>query len=1135
MKKKGLWGGPLSPFIKKSLLVMRMVSFLILFLAIHVSATVYSQQTRLSMDLKSVTIRNILRQIEDQTEYKFIFQSERLDVDRKVSIKVEQESVETILDQLFKREGIDYVITDKNLIIINPPQKDRADDLGFLSGQQQKAVKGKVSNTQGEPIPGATVVIKGTTKGTTTDMDGNYSISELDAGSVLLFSFVGMKSQEISVDGKATINVMLEDETIGLDEVIAVGYSTAKKSDLTGAISTVKIADIKDTPASNLSTALSGRMAGVTVQQNGGSPTAGISIRIRGTGTLNNNDPLVVVDDIIGADLNNVNPNDIESISVLKDAAAAAIYGSRAASGVILVKTKRGKFGDDLHLTFDAYYGTSAISKKMDVLSASQLATIYNEASDNDGTSRLTDFSDPESMQDVTNWQDEVFRNATDQNYVVGINGGSEKSSFNLSFNLKNTDGTLLNTFNKRYTFRLNSDHKVGSRLKVGESLSLTYKNYKSIDTRSDNFGAILETLAMHPDIPVYDENGDYSGVPSSNYGDVENPVGLLKRNDGYSHGYKLESNVYGQMRILDGLQVKSSYSLTYDATDVKGFSPVIPEAGRPSYENSLLQTRGQTINWLWENTINYDKTFGKHSISAVAGFTSQHWEYSDLEGRRTDYLDEDESYWYLNAGSTTSYANGGFQEYGLVSFLSRINYVYNDRYLFGATLRTDGSSRFTKDNRWGYFPAVSAGWRISQENFMKNISWLDDLKLRSSWGILGNQDVDLYQTYSTYVIDNPNGDYYLGASGENTVNGYYRGTLANKNLKWESTHQFNVGFDATLFSQKILFSVDYFNKKTSDILVNPPVLGVYGTTDAPYTNAGKVMNKGLEAVLTYRSSSQRKSAFSYEASANFTTYTNKVTSLGNNNQPIYGPSFRDNFTITRTQVGSPIASFYGYKTDGVFKSNDEVAAYVNSDGGQVQPDAQAGDFKFVDVNKDGSITSEDRTTLGDAVPDFSYGLNLSCWYKNFDFNLFFQGVEGVDTWYAMRYQLGFAGLKYNYLQEIYNRWTPTNTETSTPRVTWSDPNNNKRPSDYYVEDGSYLKLKNITLGYTIPESLASRLRIQKLRLYVSGQNLFTITKYPGYDPELGLESGSNDLEAGVDRGQYPQSRSFYFVINMTF
>ena len=1135
MKKKGLRGGDISPFIKKLLLVMRIVSFLILVLAVHASATVYSQQTRLTFDMKGVTVREILRQIEDQTEYKFIFQSERLDVNRKVDIKVQQETVDAILDQLFKRKGIGYVITDKNLIIINPPGRNGSNDLDPLKGQQRKTLTGKVVNAQGDPIPGATVAVKGTTKGTITDADGNYSISNVNAGSVLLFSFVGMETREVVVGDRNLLNVTLNDETIGLEEVVAVGYSTAKKSDLTGAISTVKIAEIKDTPANNLSSALSGRMAGVTVQQNGGSPTAGVAIRIRGTGTLNNNDPLVVVDDIIGADLNNVNPGDIESISVLKDAAAAAIYGSRAASGVIIVRTKRGKFGDDLRLSVDAYYGLSGVSKKMNVLSAGQLATIYNEASDNDGTEPLIDFSDPGSMRDVTNWQDEVFRTATDQNYVVGITGGGEKSSFNLSFNLKNTDGILLNTFNKRYTFRLNSDHRVSSLLKVGESLSLTYSDYKSINTRSDNSGAILETLAMHPDIPVYDENGAYSGVPSSNYGDVENPVGLLKRNNGYSRGYKLEGNVYGQLHILDGLQAKSSYSLTYYSTDIKNFSPIIPEAGRPSYENALRQRRELTTNWLWENTINYDKTFGKHNISAVAGVTAQHWEYSDLTGRRTDYLDEDKSFWYLNAGSTTTYANGGYQEYGLVSFLSRVNYIYNDKYLFGATLRADGSSRFTKENRWGYFPALSAGWRISQENFMKNIHWIDDLKLRSSWGILGNQDVDLYQTYSTYVIDDINGNYYFGNSGENIINGYYRGTLANKELKWESTRQFNVGFDATLFSQRVLLDIDYFDKRTSDILINPPVLGAFGTTDAPYTNAGKVMNKGLEAVLTYRSPKKGNRDFSYEASFNFTTYKNKVTSLGNNNQPIYGPSFRDNFTITRTQVGSPIASFYGYKTDGIFKSQEDVENYINTSGAQIQPDAQPGDFRFVDVNKDGSITSEDRTDLGNAVPDFSYGLNFSCWYKNFDFNVFFQGVQGIDTWYAMRYQLGFAGLRYNYLQEVWNRWNSTNTSASTPRVTWADPNNNKRPSDYYVENGSYLKLKNITIGYTVPESLTSRLKIQKLRVYLSGRNLFTITNYPGYDPELGLEDGSNDLEAGVDRGQYPQSRSFYFGVNMTF
>ncbi|RKD88281.1 TonB-linked SusC/RagA family outer membrane protein [Mangrovibacterium diazotrophicum] len=1131
MKKKEQLGKVCSS-VKHLLRIMRIVTLLILVGSLHLSAAVYSQQNKINLFAEDESIRDVLKKIEDQTDFKFVYQSERVDVDRKVSVNFKERSIEDILNELLADEGISYVITSKNLIVINPSNNGETTENGQNG---EKEVKGRITNENGEAIPGATIMKKGTTQGTITDFDGYYSLKGVKEGETLVFSFVGMKTQESVVSTSDVVNISLAEETIGLNEVVAVGYSTTKKGDLTGSVSTIDVGEIENLPANNLSTALSGRMAGVSVQQNGGSPTAGVSIRIRGTGTLNNNDPLVVVDGIIGADINNVNPNDIESISVLKDAAASAIYGSRAASGVIIVKTKRGKFNQDLKLTFNAYYGGSKVSKKIDVLSASQLATIYNEASDNDGTERLSDYSDPSSMQDLTDWQDEVFRTAIDQNYVVGLSGGSEKSSFNMSFNLKDAEGVLINTYNKRYTFRLNSDHLVGKKFTVGESLSLTYQDFKEVNTRSDNYGAILETLAMHTDIPVYDEDGEYSGVPSSNYGDVENPVGLLERNKGYARNYKLEANVYGQYEILDGLKAKSSYSLTYLGTDVKEFDPIVPEAGRPSYTNMLTQSRDMTINWLWENTLNFDKTYGDHSISAVAGVTAQHWEYSDLEGRRTDYQDEDEAFWYLDAGSTTTYANGGFQEYGLFSFLSRVNYVYANKYLFGATLRADGSSRFTEDNRWGYFPALSLGWRISQESFMADVDWLDDLKLRSSWGILGNQDVDLYQTYSTYVIDDPNAAYYFGMSGENIYNGYYRGSLANENLKWESTNQLNLGLDATLFDQRVVVGLDYFNKKTTDILVNPPVLGVYGTTSAPYTNGGEVSNKGFEAVVTYRGGKQNSDGFRYEVTGNLSTYKNEVLSLGNSNQAIYGPTFRDNFTITRTQVGDPIASFFGYKTDGVFADDAAVSAYVNDQGDLVQPDAQAGDFKFVDVNGDGTISSEDRTTLGSAVPDFSYGLNFSAWFKNFDFSMFFQGVQGNETWYALRYQLGFAGLKYNYLQEIYDRWTPENTNASVPRVTWSDPNNNKRPSDYYVEDGSYLKLKNVTIGYSLPETWTSKLGIAQLRMYVSGQNLFTVTKYPGYDPELGLESGSNDLEAGVDRGQYPQSRSFYFGLNLSF
>lgn len=594
---------------------------------------------------------------------------------------------------------------------------------------QQKAIQGTVKDIEGNPMPGVTIMVDGTNIGTITNTDGKYSINIPEKRKSLTFSFLGYISQTLDIVGQQTINVVLKEDLMKIEEVVVIGYGQQKKSDLSGAIVNVGVDKLEDVASPNLVSALGGRLAGVYVQQNGGGPNPTTSIRIRGTGTLNDNNPLIVIDDIIGADLESVNPTDIETMTVLKDASAAAIYGSRAASGVVLIKTKRGRSGMRPTVKFDAYYGFSARSKKLDMLSASQLATIYNEASDNDNTPRLEEFANPSTMKDVTDWQDEVFRTASMQSYNVSLTGGGENNNYNLGFTAQDNDGILRNTYNKRYTLRINSDYKLGKKFKFGESINLSFKQRRGVDTRGDNVGAMIQTLAYHPDVPVYNEDGTYHGVFSSNYGDLRNPVGIFERNTQRNRFFQLEGNAYLQYEILPGFSAKVSGSLKVIDNDTKTFNVKEPEPGKPNLVNGLTMFRAINIGWIGEGFLYYDKSFQQHKINAMMGFSAMKNTGEDLSASKSGFDFEYPTFQYLNAGTLNPVCYGGYGEDGLVSGLLRLNYSYADKYIVALNMRADGSSKFAKGNRWGYFPSFSAAWRMTQEKFMNNISWLDDLR----------------------------------------------------------------------------------------------------------------------------------------------------------------------------------------------------------------------------------------------------------------------------------------------------------------------------------------------------------------------------------------------------------------------
>lgn len=649
---------------------------------------------------------------------------------------------------------------------------------------QQKAIQGSVKDMEGNPMPGVTIMADGTNAGTITNTDGKYSINVPEKGKSLTFSFLGYISQTLDITGKQTINVFLKEDLMKIEEVVVIGYGQQKKSDLSGAIVNVGVDKLEDVASPNLVSALGGRLAGVYVQQNGGGPNPTTSIRIRGTGTLNDNNPLIVIDDIIGADLESVNPSDIETMTVLKDASAAAIYGSRAASGVVLIKTKRGRSGMRPTVKFDAYYGFSTRSKKLDMLSASQLATIYNEASDNDNTPKLEEFANPSAMKDVTDWQDEVFRTASMQSYNVSLTGGGENNNYNLGFTAQDNDGILRNTYNKRYTLRINSDYKLGKKFKFGESINLSFKQRRGVDTRGDNVGAMIQTLAYHPDVPIYNEDGTYHGVFSSNYGDLRNPVGIFERNTQRNRFFQLEGNAYLQYEILPGFSAKISGSLKVIDNDTKTFSVKEPEPGKPNLVNGLTMFRAMNIGWIGEGFLYYDKSFQQHKINAMMGFSAMKNTGEDLSASKSGFDFEYPTFQYLNAGTLNPVCYGGYGEDGLVSGLLRLNYSYADKYIVSLNMRADGSSKFAKGNRWGYFPSFSAAWRMTQEKFMNHISWLDDLKLRVSYGSLGNQSVASYAYMATYTTSLPDGRYTFGPGTQTLYQGYYAGVMANPDLK---------------------------------------------------------------------------------------------------------------------------------------------------------------------------------------------------------------------------------------------------------------------------------------------------------------------------------------------------------------
>ena len=1112
MKKKRMCyaRGLIIGFEQKNGLKMKLTLLLLLvgFLNLMASES-YSQMAKLSISLTNVTVEQALAGIEDNSEFNFVYNRDVIDLERKVDVDYRDTKINNILNDLFKNTNVTYRLIDRTIVLSTVSES-------VLSAQPM-TVSGKVTDFSGAPLPGVTIVIKGTTQGTITNVDGNYSIENIPSDGIMLFSFIGMKTQEITITGKEVVNVVMEEETIGIEEIVAIGYGTIKKSDLTGAVGNIQGSAIKAQGKSDITSSLQGKLAGVTVESAGGNPGSGTRILIRGVGTLGDSSPLYIVDGVPVANINNLSQVDIQSIDILRDASAAAIYGTRAANGVVLVTTKSGKSGKPV-VQLSANYGVQTIANKVDVLDAQQWATVSNAAHDAAGLPRLDIAQNPETLGAGTDWQDAIYRTAAVQQYELLFSGGNETGNYSASGSYNDQEGIVKTTGYKRYNLRVKSETTKG-RFKFGETFLLS--NEKTINMAGgwgQGGNPVGSATKMIPVFEIYDPtaSGGYAGA----YGpvvNVANPLAQLNLENIDRAATNLLTNAYGQLTIIPGLTYKLNFGYTSNFitnSDYKQrymigtlFTHLTNDISRYKEQNNLL---------VLENTLNYTNTFGKHSIQALAGYTYQNNDYSYMLSARTDLADGIRN---IDGGAGTSTTSGNSTESTLLSVLGRVVYSYDNKYLMTASFRRDGSSRFGSTNRYGNFPSIALGWNMSNEKFFEPITnTLSKFKLRASYGVLGNQEIGDYQ-YSAAIASNIN--YVIGADQQKWF-GSIQTSFASPYIKWETTKTSNVGFDAGLFNNKLSFTADYFVKITDDVLLNQPIPGSAGSASDPIVNAGKLRNRGIEFGFNYTS---KIGKLNYNIFGTLSAVKNKVMELGTGTQQIFGgqPTLHG-ASSTLTEAGGPITAFYLIKEEGIFNSIEEVNAY-QKDGKLIQPNAAPGDIKFLDANGDGQINDQDKVFLGSPFPDFEFGFGFNASMNNFDVSVFFQGTQGNKIYNGVRQDLESMSLEFNYSTATLNAWTPTN-HTDIPRAVINDPNFNDRTSSRFLENGSYIRMKTLQIGYTFDDLLASRLKITSLRAYVSADNLFTITKYSGFNPDIG-RTGSI-FDRGVDYGYvaYPLSRT---------
>jgi TonB-linked SusC/RagA family outer membrane protein len=1120
--------------VKKIPIAMRITCLLLCLIVFQLQAEdVYSQKTKISLDMKNTTIEKVLQTIEEKSDYHFLYNNKLVNVDRKVSVRVKNAAIADVLNKLFASEDVEYQV-EGNQIILLPKEKVTEIVSGVeFAQQQQKIITGKVTDTNGEPIIGATILIKGTSQGTVTDMDGNYTLQNVPEDGTLVFSYVGMQTQEIKVSNRTTIDVTMQEEAIALQEVVAIGYGTIRKSDLTGAVSSVSSEKISNRPVVNVSQALSGLAPGVEVFESSGTPTGKPRIRIRGDNSIHSsNDPLFVVDGVIGvSNIDLFNPNEIESIEVLKDASATAIYGARGANGVIIVTTKRGLKSKMPTISYDGYISSGVISKKIDLMNAEEWWKNYNITMDNaakydpDGYAQgKYKKADPNSMPNLfdsngnplydTDWQKIAYPRAFSNNHQLSIRGGSDKTLYSAHFNYTNRDDLAMkNDYLRRYTGRINFDTELRSWLNFGANM---YFSNTIGNDNSRTYGIKRLVQEALPIIPVkypdgkWGSNRDFPGAVQ------DTPARYLEEIIDETSNTQTIGDLYVEFKITDDLSLKSTFAFDFNNRKRNYYS------GKNLIQFSKNQGGIATIEpqkqfyWQNENYLNWNKEFNENNkLTFMGGASWQQRSAENVSATTQNFIDDFYKWHNLGAGSVIMPPSSGDWKWALNSFFGRFNYTLKNRYLFTTTGRFDGSSKFGENNRYAFFPSFAFAWRASEESFLKENKLIDNLKVRASVGETGNQEIGNY----AYLQN-------LGTSrvifGDNYYTALHRTTFGNPDLRWEKTFQIDAGIDVSILSQRVNFSADFYYKKTSDLLLNAPIPSSSGLNSI-MRNIGEMQNKGIELSLnTYNVKSQN---FNWYSTILFSANKNKIIKLGVNNEDIF-PERHAQGDIMILRVGKPVGSFWGLRRLGTWGADEaEEAAKYNR---------LPGDLKFDDLNKDGKIDSDDRMIIGCALPDWTMTLSNSLYYQNFDFTFDIRFVIGNNVMNLATHVAEDRSGVANGWKSNLKAWTPTNQNTMIaerrPMPTYYD----SYPDSHWVQDGSFIRGQNFVLGYTLKENILSKINFNKIRLYLSAQNLFCITNYNGYDPEVSTRPEAT-FGQGIDDLAEPKRRTFTLGINIEF
>jgi TonB-dependent starch-binding outer membrane protein SusC len=1127
---------------KKQLLIMKLTIVLLLIGVLQLSATVYSQNEVVKLSKKEMTMREVFKEVENNSQYRFFFNDLLTNIDRKVNLKSEKMSIKELLGDLLSNTNLNYKLLQNNLIVISP--KD------LLSIK----ITGTVTDSKdGQPLPGASILIKGSSTGVITDLDGNFSIEVPDAKAVLQVSFIGYTTQTIEVGEQTVINVQLVAETKNINEVVVVGYGKMKRGDLTGSVVSMGEDAIKKAVPTTIDNILIGRLAGVNVLPNSGTPGSTSSIRIRGTSSLNaSNEPIFVIDGVILDDasaISSINPSDIVSVDVLKDASATAIYGSRAANGVIQITTRQGKNGSVI-ISYDGKTGWQEIPTKMDLLNLQEYAIHKNKRTDAGIVMPDNYFVRADLLGKGTDWQNELFRKAMLQSHNLTVSGGTEKTLYSMGIGYLNQEGIAIGSGFDRLNLSGKVEAKATDFLKFG--INFAFNNSHQQTTVNDA-SLIKIALKQTPGVAVRNADGNFDGPDTKDYVQT-NPIGLALLKDDKNEKFGIRGTAFSEAEIYKGLTFRTEYAFDYGINTAFTFSPSYEFGALVNNTREGTSSESYSKYWSWKNILTYNKSYGAHSLTMMLGQEMQKSNWKYLYGYRSGYLSNGAT--DLSAGDALTARNSNSSgESSISSYFGRLFYSFNDKYLITTTLRRDGSSKFYKDNRWGWFPSAALAWKVSNEDFLKDLTAISNLKLRLGWGAVGNQRIQDYAFVTMY-----------SSVATNWGTGLLASNISNKDLQWETTNSSNIGFDLGILKNRIELVVDLYQKKTDNLLMQLPLPAYVGTSgqgssSAPWVNIGSIENKGIE--LTLNTINLDKGDFSWRSSFVFTKNKNKVLSLDTEtsilNRTLQEGS--DVNILTRTAVGQPVGQYYGYKVIGRFEKATDF--YYKNSKGEVVPTALPegmsigensvwiGDYIFEDINKDGVINEQDRTYIGNPEPKFTFGFGNTFTYKGFDLNIHLSGAYGNE---AVNYQrrwlenpsentnLLSSALDYAKLElinpagpEDYRNLKIVGGDASMPRMAASSASStsNYRFSNRFVEDASFIRIQNISLGYTLPKSLVSRVKLQNLRVYATLQNVFTFTNYSGYDPEIGALNGDG-LLIGIDNARYPSPRMYTFGLNIT-